>query len=45
MNPPSTNLDLDYIYGFRSFDTRNNIKFIKNELVYFTAAVGIVYNP
>lgn len=28
INPPSTFMELDYIYGFRSFDTRNNIKFV-----------------
>ncbi|CAD8171847.1 unnamed protein product [Paramecium pentaurelia] len=45
INPPSTFMELDYIYGFRSFDSRNNIKFVDQELVYFTAAVGVVYNP
>ncbi|CAK72848.1 unnamed protein product (macronuclear) [Paramecium tetraurelia] len=45
INPPNANLELDYIYGFRCFDSRNNIKFVNQELVYYTAAVGIVYNP
>jgi hypothetical protein len=41
--PPTASLELDYIYGFRCFDSRNNIKFtINNELVYPTAAVGVV---
>ena len=41
-NPPAAWLDLDYVYGFRCFDSRNNIKFTQNgELVYPTAAIGI----
>lgn len=41
-NPPAAWLDLEYIYGYRCFDSRNNIKFNNNgDLIYFTAAVGI----
>lgn len=37
---------MDYIYGFRSFDSRNNVKFTATgELVYPTAAVGVVLDP
>ena len=25
-NPPNANLEIDHIYGFRCFDTRNNVK-------------------
>jgi len=43
VNPPATWLELDYVYGFRSFDTRNNIKVLSSgEIGYFTAAVGII---
>lgn len=41
-NPPAAWLDLEYVYGFRSFDVRNNLKFTTNgDLVYHQAAVGI----
>jgi hypothetical protein len=40
---PSANLKIKYAHGFRSFDTRNNLKYAsKNEIVYCTAALGIV---
>jgi microtubule-associated protein-like 6 len=39
-------LDLEYIYGFRCYDTRNNIKFTANgEVVYPMAAVGVALDP
>lgn len=42
-NPPEANLQLDYIYGYRCHDCRNNLKFgPQNEVIYHTAAVGIV---
>ena len=42
---PDINLELEYIYGYRCFDTRQNI-FFRNpsEIVYMAAAVGIVLN-
>ena len=42
-NPPEDNLQLDYVYGYRCHDARNNLKYgPQNEVVYHTAAVGIV---
>jgi Ca2+-binding EF-hand superfamily protein len=43
---PSCNLDLEWVYGYRSFDCRNNIRYIKNgkKLVYFAGTLGIVYS-
>ncbi len=36
---------MDFIYGFRCDDTRNNIKYnTKGEIVYHAAATGIVYD-
>ena len=45
-SPPSTNLTLEYVYGYRCFDTRQNIFFTSNpsEIVYMAAAVGINLN-
>ena len=44
--PPQKNLTLDFIFGYRGFDTRDNLFYTKNgEIVYHTAATGIVYNP
>ena len=46
-NPPKENIKkLNYVFGYRSFDTRMNIKYtkLKNNIVYTTAALGIVHN-
>ena len=44
-NPPSASLEIDYVHGYRSFDTRNNIGYtINGDLIYHTAAIGIVFN-
>ena len=42
---PNVNLDIGYIYGYRSYDTRNNIGYnAQGDVVYHTAACGIVLN-
>ncbi len=42
---PDQTLDLEYVYGYRCEDTRNNLRYnLNNQLVYHTAAVGIVMN-
>lgn len=44
-NPPDAQLELEYIHGYRTHDTRNNLRYTsKNEIAYHTAAVGIIYN-
>ena len=36
-------LKLDYVFGFRGFDCRSNLKFLdENHILYNTAAIGIV---
>ena len=43
--PPSQNIDrLKYVFGYRAFDSRMNIKYTRdeNKIVYTTAALGIV---
>ena len=45
-NPPEVSLDLEYVYGYRCHDARNNLKYnSKGEAVYHTAGVGIVLDP
>ncbi len=40
---PRTSLELEYVYGYRAKDCRNNLKQLKNNrLVYHAAALGIV---
>jgi len=40
---PNGNLKLKYAHGFRSFDTRGNLKYKnQNEVVFTTAALGVV---
>lgn len=42
---PEVDLELEYIYGYRCHDTRNNIAYSPSgDLIYHTAAVGIVMN-
>ncbi len=44
--PPQNIRKLNYVFGYRAFDSRNNIKYIGdgNSIVYTTAALGIVLN-
>jgi WD40 repeat protein len=43
---PASNLKIDYVYGYRSLDSRQNVFYTSNpnEIVYMTAALGIVLN-
>jgi WD40 repeat protein len=43
---PSQDLEINYVYGYRAIDSRNNIFYTSNpkEIVYMTAALGIVLN-
>ncbi|XP_018021292.1 echinoderm microtubule-associated protein-like 2 isoform X2 [Hyalella azteca] len=44
-SPPSQSLELQYIYGYKGRTCRNNVVALASgEVVYFTAAVGVVYN-
>jgi microtubule-associated protein-like 6 len=41
--PPMVDLQIDYVYGYRSKDCRNNIRYLKNgSIVYNAAALGVV---
>lgn len=43
--PPSTQLRLDWVYGYRGHQCRNNLFYTANkEVVYFVAGVGVVFN-
>ena len=45
VHPPNQTLDINYVYGYRSYDTRANLKYnIDNDVVYHTAACGILLN-
>ena len=40
---PDASIDLEYIYGYRSHDVRNNLRYTsEGKIVYHAAAVGIV---
>ena len=42
---PDAQLELEFVHGYRCHDTRNNLRYTKdNKFVYHTAAVGIVYD-
>ena len=44
-NAPDSVLTFDWSYGYKGNESRNNIYYISSEkIVYFTAAVGIVYH-
>jgi hypothetical protein len=43
---PDSSLTLEYIYGYRCHDARNNLRYTAEGLVvYHSAGVGIVLNP
>lgn len=45
-NPPAVSLSIDYVHGYRCFDTRNNLKYnTQGDIVYHTAAIGITLDP
>lgn len=42
---PEADLELEYVYGYRTHDTRNNLRYNMNgDIIYHTAAVGINLN-
>ena len=42
---PDNNLNLVWAHGFRSFDTRGNLRYdAQGNVVFTTAGVGVVYN-
>ncbi|RHY00831.1 hypothetical protein DYB30_001110 [Aphanomyces astaci] len=43
---PLSSLELSFVYGYRGFDTRNNLSFgaDANTIIYHAAALGIVYD-
>ncbi|ETV84876.1 hypothetical protein, variant [Aphanomyces astaci] len=43
---PLSSLELSFVYGYRGFDTRNNLSFGAgaNTIIYHAAALGIVYD-
>lgn len=42
---PKSQLRLEWVYGYRGHQCRNNLYYTSNkEIVYFAAGVGIVYN-
>lgn len=46
MSVPRARLRLDWIYGYRGHQCRNNVLYLATgEIVYFAAAAGIVYDP
>lgn len=42
---PNVGINLEYVYGYRSKDKRNNIFYLASgDVAYYGAAVGIVHN-
>jgi hypothetical protein len=40
---PNARIEIDYVYGYRVKDCRNNLRYLKSgEIVYNAAALGIV---
>ncbi|KAK2104581.1 Echinoderm microtubule-associated protein-like 5 [Saguinus oedipus] len=43
---PSCHLRLEWVYGYRGHQCRNNLYYTAaKEIVYFVAGVGVVYSP
>lgn len=46
MAVPQARLRLDWIYGYRGHQCRQNVQYLASgEIVYFVAAAAVVYNP
>lgn len=46
MMKPECELELEYVYGYRCHDTRNNLRYTADgSLVYHAAGTGIVMDP
>ena len=44
--PPRAQLRLDWIYGYRGHQCRNNVYYLATgEIVYFVAAAAVIYHP
>ncbi|XP_047132983.1 echinoderm microtubule-associated protein-like 6 isoform X1 [Hydra vulgaris] len=44
--PPPVKLRLEYVYGYRGHQCRNNLYYTNSgEIIYFVAGVGIVFDP
>ena len=46
-NTPDVSLELDWVYGYRSYDVRNNLRYLDDtkEIVFPCAAVVVLFNP
>ncbi|EMP39406.1 Echinoderm microtubule-associated protein-like 5 [Chelonia mydas] len=45
-NAPNCHLRLEWVYGYRGHQCRNNLYYTAaKEIVYFVAGVGVVYSP
>ena len=45
-DPPDATLELEYVYGYRCHDVRDNLRYDSQGMVlYHTAALGISLNP
>ena len=43
---PDATLELEYVYGFRSHDCRNNLRYTANgKIIYNTAGIAVVMDP
>jgi microtubule-associated protein-like 6 len=44
-DPPREEIKLKYVFGYRAFDTRMNVKYTNQEkIIYHTAALGVLLN-
>jgi len=44
--PPAVKMELEWVYGYRAKDSKNNIQIMKDgALAYNAAALGVIYNP
>jgi hypothetical protein len=43
---PEADLELEYVYGYRANDSRQNLRLnSRGKVIYFTAALGIILDP
>jgi microtubule-associated protein-like 6 len=46
MQAPDHKVEIDFVHGYRGYDSRNNVAYLHTgEIAYYVAGVLIVYDP
>lgn len=46
LKPPRANIQIEHVHGYRGYDSRNNLQYLKdNRICYYVAGVMVVHDP